>query len=677
MMVLSIVVLFLLHQFSGSTAQHGSEDPAGWTVTDVGDHFALSGSCLAYGELLQYLTRQDKLESELEGLKNETQQCCGGQWAVNFNDQSNIIQQQQATIQQQQATIQQMQELLTAVSDKLNGARDCMELLTTGHDTSGVYTIYPDGGGKSPVHVYCDMDTDGGGWTLFQKRQDGSVNFYLDWQAYKTGFGDLRGEFWLGNDNLHRLTAQDVYELRVDLEDFEGNTAYAKYNIFRVEDEVHKYRLTVEGYSGTAGDGMTDATYSHNGMYFSTRDRENDIHSTDHCAQVYKGAWWYSTCHRANLNGLYLLYHRVAMMVLSIVVLFLLHQFSGSTAQHGSEDPAGWTVTDVGEHVALSGSCLAYGELLQYLTRQDKLESELQGLKNETQQCCGGQETYTFQAAVLQQQQAFVEELGATVSDQANTMQHLQDTVNNQVNIIQQQQTTIQQMQTLLNQITDRLSGPRDCMELLSTGHDVSDVYTIYPDGDGKSPVHVYCDMDTDGGGWTLFQKRQDGSVSFYRDWQAYKTGFGDLRGEFWLGNDNLHRLTAQDVYELRVDLEDFEGNTAYAKYNIFRVEDEVHKYRLTISGYNGTAGDAMTDPFHPHDGMYFSTRDRENDIHTSEHCAQVYKGAWWYEKCHRANLNGLYHGGAHQSFADGVNWFPWKGYDYSLKTTEMKIRPN
>ncbi|XP_078686728.1 microfibril-associated glycoprotein 4-like [Branchiostoma floridae x Branchiostoma belcheri] len=365
------------------------------------------------------------------------------------------------------------------------------------------------------------------------------------------------------------------------------------------------------------------------------------------------------------------------MMVLSIVALFLLHQFSGSTAQHGSEDPAGWTVTDVGEHGILTGSCLAYGELLQYLTRQDKLESELEGLKNETQQCCGGQGTYTFQAAVLQQQQTFVEELGATVSDQANTMQHLQDTVNNQVNIIQQQQTTIQQMQTLLNQITDRLSGPRDCMELLSTGHDVSDVYTIYPDGDGKSPVHVYCDMDTDGGGWTLFQKRQDGSVSFYRDWQAYKTGFGDLRGEFWLGNDNLHRLTAQDVYELRVDLEDFEGNTAYAKYNIFRVEDEVHKYRLTISGYNGTAGDAMTDPFHPHDGMYFSTRDRENDIHTSEHCAQVYKGAWWYEKCHRANLNGLYHGGAHQSFADGVNWFPWKGYDYSLKTTEMKIRPN
>ncbi|XP_078604535.1 microfibril-associated glycoprotein 4-like [Branchiostoma floridae x Branchiostoma japonicum] len=354
------------------------------------------------------------------------------------------------------------------------------------------------------------------------------------------------------------------------------------------------------------------------------------------------------------------------MTVLTPVVFVLLHQLSGSTAQHGSEGAGVWPVSEIGEHVELSGSCLAYGELLQYLTRQDKLESELEALKNETQQCCGG----TYQASAFLQQQAMVAELEATVGDQANTMQQLQDTVNSQVN-------TIRQMQTLLSQISDRLSGPRDCMELLTTGHDTSGVYTIYPEGDGKSAVHVYCDMDTDGGGWTLFQKRQDGSMNFYRDWQAYKTGFGDLRGEFWLGNDHLHRLTAQDVYELRVDLEDFEGNTAYAKYNIFRVEDEVHKYRLTVDGYNGTAGDAMTDPDHPHNGMYFSTRDRENDIHDTHHCAQEYKGAWWYEKCHRANLNGLYHAGVHQSFADGVNWFPWKGYDYSLKTTEMKIRPN
>ncbi|XP_019640763.1 PREDICTED: ficolin-1-like [Branchiostoma belcheri] len=250
---------------------------------------------------------------------------------------------------------------------------------------------------------------------------------------------------------------------------------------------------------------------------------------------------------------------------------------------------------------------------------------------------------------------------------------HQQVTVAGLQTLVLDQAVTIQQLQTRVNQLSDTLNGARDCMELLTTGHDTSDVYTIYPDGGGKSPVHVYCDMDTDGGGWTLFQKRQDGSVNFYRDWQAYKTGFGDLIGEFWLGNDHLHRLTAQDVYELRVDLEDFEGNTAYAKYNIFRVEDEVHKYRLTVDGYSGTAGDGMT----AHHDMFFSTWDRDNDIHDTDDCAETYKGAWWYSSCHRSNLNGQYLIGNHQSYGDGVNWSRWKGQYYSLKTAEMKIRPN
>ncbi|XP_019640753.1 PREDICTED: ficolin-1-like [Branchiostoma belcheri] len=293
---------------------------------------------------------------------------------------------------------------------------------------------------------------------------------------------------------------------------------------------------------------------------------------------------------------------------------------------------------EVSETGVSAGSCQALEYLLLYIGR---LESDLEELRNRTDQCCPGQDT-----------QVTVAGLQTVVSDQA---------------------VTIQQLQTRVNQLSDTLNGARDCMELLATGHDTSGVYTIYPDGGGKSPVHVYCDMDTDGGGWTLFQKRQDGSVNFYQDWQAYKTGFGDLIGEFWLGNDHLHRLTAQDVYELRVDLEDFEGNTAYAKYNIFRVEDEVHKYRLTVDGYSGTAGDGMT----AHHDMFFSTWDRDNDIHDTDDCAETYKGAWWYSSCHESNLNGQYLIGSHQSFADGVNWYHWKGHRYSLKTTEMKIRPN
>ncbi|KAL9982289.1 hypothetical protein ACROYT_G004315 [Oculina patagonica] len=128
----------------------------------------------------------------------------------------------------------------------------CVQLLQDGFTSSGVYTINPDGG--KPIQVLCDMTTDGGGWIVFQRRLDGSVDFYLGWESYKNGFGDLNGEFWLGNDNLHRLTAADDVMLRVDLEDFDGDIRYAGYTTFKVADEGDRYRLLIGGYSGTAGD---------------------------------------------------------------------------------------------------------------------------------------------------------------------------------------------------------------------------------------------------------------------------------------------------------------------------------------------------------------------------------------------------------------------------------------
>ncbi|KAL9982290.1 hypothetical protein ACROYT_G004316 [Oculina patagonica] len=130
----------------------------------------------------------------------------------------------------------------------------CVQLLQDGFTSSGVYTINPDGG--KPIQVLCDMTTDGGGWIVFQRRLDGSVDFYLGWESYKNGFGDLNGEFWLGNDNLHRLTAADDVMLRVDLEDFDGDIRYAGYTTFKVADEGDRYRLLIGGYSGTAGDSM-------------------------------------------------------------------------------------------------------------------------------------------------------------------------------------------------------------------------------------------------------------------------------------------------------------------------------------------------------------------------------------------------------------------------------------
>ena len=118
----------------------------------------------------------------------------------------------------------------------------------SGARSSGIYSINPDGPGA--FDVFCDQTTAGGGWTVFQKRLNGSVDFYLGWTEYEHGFGNLNGEFWLGLDKIHRLTSSGNYKLRVDLEDFEGNSAFAEYGIFAVGNEGTKYNLSVGGYSG-------------------------------------------------------------------------------------------------------------------------------------------------------------------------------------------------------------------------------------------------------------------------------------------------------------------------------------------------------------------------------------------------------------------------------------------
>ena len=171
-----------------------------------------------------------------------------------------------------------------------------------------------------------------------------------------------------------------------------------------------------------------------------------------------------------------------------------------------------------------------------------------------------------------------------------------------------------------------------------------------------------------------VFQRRMDGTVDFYRNWADYVKGFGDLNGEFWLGLNKIHRLTtAQSTGStaLRVDMKDFNGITRYAKYTTFRILDSSRKYQLNIAGYSGTAGDDLV----YHSGRKFTTKDQDNDRGSSRNCAVTYKGAWWYNNCHRSNLNGKYLSGHHTSFADGINWNSWKGYHYSLKTTEMKLR--
>ena len=176
-----------------------------------------------------------------------------------------------------------------------SSARDCTELFAAGFKESGVYTVNP--ANKTSFEVYCDMKTDGGGWTVFHKRFDGFVGFYRDWDEYKNGFGDVRGEFWLGNEKIHQLT-EIPSQLRVEINTTSAGNRYAKYSNFTVTNEATNYTLFVGFYSGNAYDKLSN----HNGMAFSTQDRDNDKNSVN-CAKTKKGAWWYKSCSHSSLNS--------------------------------------------------------------------------------------------------------------------------------------------------------------------------------------------------------------------------------------------------------------------------------------------------------------------------------------------------------------------------------------
>ncbi|KAJ8032865.1 Fibrinogen-like protein A [Holothuria leucospilota] len=218
-----------------------------------------------------------------------------------------------------------------------------------------------------------------------------------------------------------------------------------------------------------------------------------------------------------------------------------------------------------------------------------------------------------------------------------------------------------------------------DCFDIYNAGMNVNGVYLVKPTSWPGSAFEVYCNM-SDGGGWTVFQHREDGTVDFYRNWNAYKAGFGSADHEYWLGNDKIYYLTNQKRYTIRVDLVNRYGLPYYAKYDYFRISSESDLYRLTeVGAYSGNADDGShSNPagyaLSYHRGKPFSTYDRDNDDYYSYNCASYWHGAWWYHSCYYSHLNGNYN---EQSVDDNsVSWHYLPGSIRYIKYTEMKVRP-
>jgi len=224
----------------------------------------------------------------------------------------------------------------------------------------------------------------------------------------------------------------------------------------------------------------------------------------------------------------------------------------------------------------------------------------------------------------------------------------------------------------------------RSCLEYLEptgpytyAGATGDGLYKIQPEG--IAAFEVYCDMTTDGGGWTVVQRRVDGSVDFYRNWKSYQDGFGSLTGEHWLGLDRLHSLVASPK-ELRIDMRRYDSEEGYAKYSNFSIDGVELNYRINSATFeHGNVGDSLTPN---HIGMEFTTFDADNDVANKsmgdgypENCAVAYSGAWWYRACHDANLNGLWLNGPTDQYAKGIVWKSWTTHNESLSFTEMKVR--
>ncbi|CAH1265685.1 ANGPT2 [Branchiostoma lanceolatum] len=210
----------------------------------------------------------------------------------------------------------------------------------------------------------------------------------------------------------------------------------------------------------------------------------------------------------------------------------------------------------------------------------------------------------------------------------------------------------------------------KDCLQVYKSGRRKSGPYIINPPGETTQTM-VWCDQETEGGGWTVVQRRLNGEVNFNRNWTEYVQGFGYVDTEFWLGLKHLHSFTTANRYALRIELYDWDDNMAYAEYSSFKVGSDMQRYKLQVEGYKGTVGDVISGDRYNSNNQPFSTRNYDN----AASCANYRGGGWWFNQmCGYSNLNGIYYERSDGNFNNRIYWAT---VAYRIKRTEMKIKPS
>lgn len=297
------------------------------------------------------------------------------------------------------------------------------------------------------------------------------------------------------------------------------------------------------------------------------------------------------------------------------------------------------------------------------LEMEDRHREELETLKQEKGSLQG---LVGRQTGVIRELETQLSRATGNSTALQRQQQEMMDTVHNLLNLCSKDGIVPNS-----TKIVEEEKRFRDCADLYQAGIHKNGVYTIQisPQENKK----VYCNMETAGGGWTVIQRREDGSMDFQRTWKEYKTGFGSASGEHWLGNEFVYQLTSQRQYALRVELTDWDGHQAFSLYDRFQIGSEKQNYRLFLKSHSGTAGRQSSLVIH---GADFSTKDVDNDNCLCK-CALMLTGGWWFDACGPSNLNGMYFiHGQHIGKLNGIKWHYFKGPSYSLRATSMMIRP-
>ncbi|XP_074057176.1 angiopoietin-1 isoform X2 [Macrotis lagotis] len=297
------------------------------------------------------------------------------------------------------------------------------------------------------------------------------------------------------------------------------------------------------------------------------------------------------------------------------------------------------------------------------LEMEERHKEELDTLKEEKENL---QSLVTRQTYIIQELEKQLNRATSNNSVLQKQQLELMDTVHNLVNLCTKE--------VLLKSAKREEDKPfRDCADVYQAGFNKSGIYTVYINN-VPEPKKVFCNMELTGGGWTVIQHREDGSLDFQRGWKEYKMGFGNPSGEYWLGNEFIFAITSQRQYSLRIELMDWEGNRAYSLYDRFHIGNEKQNYRLYLKGHSGTAGKQSSLILH---GADFSTKDADNDNCMCK-CAVMLTGGWWFDACGPSNLNGMFYtAGQNHGKLNGIKWHYFKGPSYSLRSTTMMIRPS